>query len=1281
MKEWLRRIRKIVVYLTATIVILLAVAVGLFRLFLPRLPEYQDDIKEWASAAIGLQVEFSAMDARWGLSGPELEFDQAQLTRPDDGVPIVAAEKVSVGIGFLRLMTDRTLMVDRLLIQETTIDIHQLADGGFQIQGISADELLANTTGGSDQSVAIEIVGEDIVVNVSREGDPEVYAFEIPDVGVSTDENRIAIDAIVRPPESLGEQLELSATQVLSTPAETRSWDLIVNANDLSLPGWASLSTTRQPVESGTGDFEVAIALDKNGVRHVSAEIDLVNVSVDGSPAFDIGGRFEGDVSSSGWLLAADDFSMRSEDHEWPNSTIRVEASLDDDGSIAMLDSKLSYVALDDLRIAKPWIGANFRKRLVELAPSGVVRNVEVTVSDLAGDEPRFNVQAELSDVGIASANGNPGIRGFSGMLRANRAGGRLEIESRDLTLLAGEYVPQDVALEAIDGTVIWRNSATQTTVLSDSIVIDSDFFESQSNLHLELNKDGSSPRIDLASSWSIADVAKAKRYIPTKGVKPKLRDWFQMALVSGSIPSGRTTLSGPLDKFPFDGGEGQLLVEASVRNLNFKYHPDWPAAEQADLEVIVDNARLYSTENRSLSAGNLVVNANLEIADLRDPVFTTTSLATGSLATIHDFSSQSPIANIFGGQLDRVTVDGDATFSLELAVPLKKERLSEFTFTTTIRSNNGTLAVDGLPQPVTDLIGEVTLTRDTISSNGLGGQFLGEDVAISLARSEDSQFSVVATADGTITEDGLVNGFGLPLAGLVSGATPYRSLILFPDSKSETPQPLTVEISSELNGLAFGLPQPANKDAESILPLSGRIRFLSGGEQIETSGTIQDRLSWQMSFNKPEGAWDMDRGVVMLGGEITESAETRGLHIRGRAAQIRFEDWLALSRSAEGNAGAADRIRSIDVVVHNLFLLGQHIQGHKIRVDRSALDWLIQFDGNDILGSVFVPYDFDAGRAIVLDMERLRFTGDDISDLSESDDIAGIDPRVLPPIHVNAKEFAFGDRNLGAVEARFERTEDGFVANSIRSQDASFSIEGSGRWVADGNDPLGSHSYISAVLTSTDVKQTMERLNYQPGIVSDELRIVFDLDWSGSPRAEIFDVLDGNVDVRFGNGQLEEVDPGAGRVFGLMSITALPRRLSFDFRDVFKKGFGFDKIAGSFVIDDGNTLTCDLSLEGPAADIGIVGVASLNDRTYSQTAVVSANVGNTLPIVGAVVAGPQVAAALLVFSQIFKKPLQEVGQVYYSIDGSWDNPAVESSNSEAFVSSGELAKCFGDSE
>ena len=208
-----------------------------------------------------------------------------------------------------------------------------------------------------------------------------------------------------------------------------------------------------------------------------------------------------------------------------------------------------------------------------------------------------------------------------------------------------------------------------------------------------------------------------------------------------------------------------------------------------------------------------------------------------------------------------------------------------------------------------------------------------------------------------------------------------------------------------------------------------------------------------------------------------------------------------------------------------------------------------------------------------------------------------------------------------------------------------------------------------------------MQRLDYAPGIVGDDMTLLFDVSWSGGPRTDVFETLDGDVQVRFGPGQLDEVEPGAGRLFGLMSIVALPRRLSLDFTDVFDKGFGFDQLDGTFRIVDGEAYTCNLSLEGPAANIAIIGRASLAEREYEQAAVVAANFGNTLPVVGAVVAGPQIAAALLIFSQIFKKPLQEMGQVYYAIDGPWDDPEIESTGAAAFASRAELAGCILESE
>lgn len=192
---------------------------------------------------------------------------------------------------------------------------------------------------------------------------------------------------------------------------------------------------------------------------------------------------------------------------------------------------------------------------------------------------------------------------------------------------------------------------------------------------------------------------------------------------------------------------------------------------------------------------------------------------------------------------------------------------------------------------------------------------------------------------------------------------------------------------------------------------------------------------------------------------------------------------------------------------------------------------------------------------------------------------------------------------------------------------------------------------------------------------------ILLDLNWSGGPRLDFLDSLNGDVQLRLGSGQLDEVDPGAGRVFGLMSIVALPRRLSLDFRDVFQKGFGFDKIDGAFRIVNGDAYTCNLGLEGPAADIAIVGRAGLEVRDYEQVAIVGPKVGNTLPVVGGLVAGPQGAAALLIFSQIFKKPLQDIGEVYYSVSGSWDEPAIEASSADAFAENASLAGCLTETE
>jgi uncharacterized protein (TIGR02099 family) len=1281
MKNLLRRMIKIVAYLAGGLVIVLAIAVGLFRLFLPRLPEYQEDIKGWASDAIGMTVEFSGMDARWGLSGPEVKFYDAELLSVDTKTRFVAADEVSVGVGLMRLLVDRKFVVDRVAVRDTSIEIRQLPNGEWWIQGSPLDQLFPERRGEGGGDVGrIEVIGEDIELRFLQPGDEKPRRFRVSRVLAKGDDMRLAVDATVELPDDLGGRLTIAATQLLSDPPEDRGWDVTVEADNIKLAG----VTAMQPAEaarfdSGRGDVEVSLAYANKRVQSATAEIDIDDIAIAGLADLAVSGRLEFLMDDDGWLVAANGLRATTPTGEWPASMLRFEASTDDGGKIVMIDARASYLDFSHVPVVEPWLTDEQRALLADYDPSGVIRDLALTVSDIDTETPNFDVSVSFRDLGIAANDKRPGVRGLSGSLRADRTSGLLEVDSNNLVVTAAIVLGQPLGLDEAIGTIIWRRSNDRTTVLSDSIVLSNAIFESETNVEVSFADAGGAPFVDLESTFSVSDVAQASQFVPYMPKRPRMSQWFHEGLLAGRVPRGKARLYGPLDKFPFDEGEGQLLIEGTVRDGVLEYLPKWPVAEVIEAEVIVENMSLRSGRSRIINVGNEIVNGKLEIANFRQPVMTISALATGTMESFRQLCVQSPISEMFGGQLEKIAVSGDATASLDLRVPIRDWK--NFTFTTRLQTSDGSLQFDGFDPPLTDLSGIVTIEREDISSESFGGRFLGEPVAIELEQAPDTMpdFRVIANATGAATAQALQDELGLPIGNRATGTAPYSARLLFPRGKLETPSPFTIEIVTNMAGMAIELPVPLGKLQDEAIDVSASILLPRGGERIESAGRAGELMSWKIDFAKDD-VWDLDRGVVTFGTEPVDvgAAETRGLHLRGTTGFVYAQDWFDLGKDSDTEYGVADRIRSIDMTVNDLHLLGQHLVDHSVRVDRGANEWIVQLDGENVLGSVSVPYDFNAGQPIVVEAERLLLPGDEDDDDKPR---AQVDPRSLPPILISAQQAAFGNRRVGAVQAEFERTADGLVAEGIIATDDTFEIVGNGSWIIDEVDPAGHRSSVTATLTSTDVETTMQRLDYDPGIKGDELSMLFNLSWSGGPSEDLFETLDGDVKVKIGAGELSEVKPGAGRVFGLMSIAALPRRLALDFRDVFSKGFSFDNISGDFRIVDGDTYTCNLSLDGPAANIGIVGRAGLVSREYEQMAVISANFGNALPVAGALVAGPQVAAALLIISQIFKKPLQEVSQVYYSIGGTFDAPDIETTTADLFGEAGAMIGCIEEIE
>ena len=1021
----------------------------------------------------------------------------------------------------------------------------------------------------------MEIIGQDIEILFLQPGDERPRYFNVPRVQVSIDANRIAIDAGIRLPDDLGRGVNLSATRLLNRPEEQRVWDVTVEADDVLLSGWSELHPTIQGrVLSGSGDADVSFALAGKTISSASASLDLADVSLAADQSFDLSGRFELDVSRDGWLVAAEDLRIATATHEWPEASLRAEASTDAEGNIIVLDARASYVNLEDSALLLPLLPEKQRTFLGGLAPTGEIRDLDLTVSEMGSELPYFEVTVALDKAGIAADDKRPGVRGFSGYVSGDRSGGRIEVRSEDMLLELPRVMDGPFDIDTLNGMVIWRSSDELTRFTTDSVQLSNSIFDSRGSGELSFYKGQSAPVIDYNSSFSISDVSAAYPYLPHKVMKPKLREWLRTALLQGSVSRGTLRMNGALTRQFLRGGEGNLLVEGSVRDLAMRFQPGWPVIGRADVEIVLDNTRLYSVRNRLITAGNSAVDTEVEIGDLYNPVLTIKALTTGTLETMRQYAMQSPLNELTGGHLERVSVSGDASFQFDLTVPLRRAKEAEIDGL--LRSNNGSLSIEGFPAPIEDLIGEVRVQRDYIESDNLGGRFLGQEVNIAIDRSEDPGLFAVATIDGVVTADAIINQLGVPLEGMLEGASDYTAWVLFPRGRQETPQPFTIQFASALEGLALRLPDPVAKAADDAMQLNADLRFMPGGAGIEATGGAENGLSWQLNFTKLEDAWDFDRGVLMAGPGVMEPADTRGLHIRGATTTVRLDDWLNLSRGGQKKVGAADRIRSIELEVDDLFAIGQHLKGHRVRLDRSARDWLVQIEGEDIVGSVFVPYDFGSDRAMVLEMERMRLPGDEVSPPSESN----LDPRKLPPIMLKADEFSLGNRNLGAVEVNLVRTADGLETEKLEAIDDTFSIVGSGRWVADETEERGSRTYVNATLSSADVRSTLARLDFAQGISGNSMEIFFDMSWAGGPRGSFLDVLDGDVQLRLEDGQLEEVEPGAGRMLGLISFVALPRRLSLDFRDVFNKGFRYDTIAGRFQVEDGTASTCDMSLD-----------------------------------------------------------------------------------------------------
>jgi uncharacterized protein YhdP len=345
------------------------------------------------------------------------------------------------------------------------------------------------------------------------------------------------------------------------------------------------------------------------------------------------------------------------------------------------------------------------------------------------------------------------------------------------------------------------------------------------------------------------------------------------------------------------------------------------------------------------------------------------------------------------------------------------------------------------------------------------------------------------------------------------------------------------------------------------------------------------------------------------------------------------------------------------------------------VAVDLAASDagWRIGVGGPNVAGTISLPAAADTAEPWKMEFQHLKFltaAAEAPSGEKTAADPTGANPgavgsgganprianpRRIPAIDFHSAETIWDERQLGDVQARLEKLEDGIGLKQLTATGATYTVNADGEWRGK-EAGLG---HLEGTLSSTDVGATLKQLGYAAVIEAKTGKMDFDMSWVGAPTADALREATGHIQVALDKGQITGLKPGAGRVVGLASVAALPRRLALDFSDLTDKGFAFDSIRGDFDLREGSAFTDNVLVKGPAAEIGLIGRVGLKNKDYDQTAVVTGNVSSSLPL-AAFAAGPVIGGAVLIFTQVFKQPLKGLARGYYRITGNWDNPTVE---------------------
>jgi uncharacterized protein (TIGR02099 family) len=1264
----IRKLGRILLEIAAGLVALVLLLLVAVKVTLDRAPRYQAQIKEWVHAQTGYHIGFEHVSPAFRWYGPELYFDHLELRSKDDQRILARAHGGRIGADIWQLIRSGKLLAGRIEIDSPDITVARLGPGRFAVASeieLGGDDSSLGTVNFDDLPAGNLLIRHAaLTLQNWNEALPQLTLRDVNlDLRRGDGGLRARFTSIL--PPALGGTVSLSATANGHGDVQTAAWKALVRARGISFLGWHEfLPEYLGGLDGGNGSFEAAA--EGHGRSLERADLDfgatgvLTKLAEGPMAKFDqMNGTLTLQHTGERWSLSGKHVRAARGD---PESAFDVSWRGTEAGLVE-LSASATYLRAETLLPLTGFLPQQqVRDLLRDVAPTGEWTDSAVTMQRQTGADPwALQIRANFHDAGFAPVRSAPGLRGLNGSVAGTEAGGHLFIDSAAAVFNWPTQLPQPLDLPLLKANFYWKKDSQELLVAGPDWQAKTRDGAIHGKLSWQQPADGSSPVMTLVGTVENGNVANARNYFPRGLLAPNALNWLNRAFVAGHLSRADAVIQGPIRHYPFRDGSGIFLVRAAFDSMTLDYSDGWPMAENLSALAEFRNEGM-SAKMQSGRIGDVVFSS----ADAKFPDFKTGELriraaGKGEAAAALAFLRSTPLDASADHVFSNAEISGALSSNVDLFLPFK-DFVNRRVLVHGVL-DGATLNMAGGTTKATEVSGDFDVDNGQISHADLHGQILGGafQMAARVPRSRPLTRTQLEF-HGTLSAEALHEAISLPPTVVIGGQTDWRAVLKI------TPEPArerSLRVSSSLAGLELQLPAPLNKPAGTPLPSWLEVLWpANSGPQGKLA--LGSLVSGSYALASDAGGLHLASAALQFGTGDAGPSGSQIFNVGGSVERVDLAGWLKLSTPDKNSKPLSYYLRDAKLDVAELDYLGLAFRDVSLNLTVSDANWRIAVGGPNVAGSITVPTAAGSAEPWNLQFDRLRFavadredTASDSPEPAVAADAKGFgDPHGIPAINFHAAQLVWGDRKFGDVQATLTKLDDGVSLKQLIVSGPSLNATLKGEW--RGKD--AGTSRIQGSLTSSDVQDTLKELGYADVIQARSGKMEFDLSWEGAPTAEAVAQAAGHVQLSMDKGQVTGLKPGAGRLLGLASIAALPRRLALDFSDLTDKGLAFDTVRGDFDLRDGNAFTENVLLKGPAAEIGLIGRVGLKNKDYDQTAVVTGSFGNSLsiPVAGALVAGPIGAAAVLLFTQVFKQPLKGLTRGYYRITGSWDNPTVE---------------------